>query len=77
VFRDSTYSDDDVLLNRVDRQSDARDGDHGSDNVVGGGGGSPRVSRSKIHGHLVDGNGLDQAEVNLDSQRIHKDLVLA
>lgn len=67
MFRDSTYSDDYVLLNRVDRQSDAGDGDHGSDNIVGGGSGSPRVGRSEVHGHLIDGDGLDQAEVNLDS----------
>lgn len=75
IWGASTYSDDDVLLNRIDGQSDTGDGNHGGDNVVGGGGGCPWVGRGKVHRHLVDGNGLDQAEVNLKVQS-HESSVL-
>lgn len=54
-----------MLADGVDGEGDARNREHGGHDAVGRHGGSPGVSGRKVHGHLVDGNRANQAQVNL------------
>lgn len=54
-----------MLADIVDGEGNARDGEHGGDNTVGGGGGSPWVGGGKVHRHLVDCDCANQAKVDL------------
>lgn len=54
-----------MLADRVDGESDAGNREHGGNDAVGRHGRSPGVGGRKVHGHLVDGNRADQAQVNL------------
>lgn len=54
-----------MLGDLVDGEGNAGDGEHGGNNVVGRGGRSPWVRGGEVEGHLVDGNALDQTDVDL------------
>lgn len=54
-----------MLADRVDGEGDAGNGEHGSNDAVRSHGRSPGVGGRKVHGHLVDGNRANQAQVNL------------
>lgn len=56
-----------MLADIIDGEGNARDGEHGGDNAVGGGGGSPWVGGGKVHRHLVDRDCANQAKINLNT----------
>lgn len=57
-----------MLADIIDGEGNARDGEHGGDNAVGGGGGSPWVGGGKVHRHLVDRDCANQAKINLHTR---------